>query len=388
MTTADGTVVGTTKIVNAGDAAQRWNLVILGDGYQASELAQYEADVKKFVDTLFATPPFDRLRPAVNVFRVDVTSTDSGADEPTRCGGSGATPATYFDATFCSQGIQRLLVVNQDTALTVARDQVPQVHMVLVSVNSPVYGGSGGGVAVFSQAPDAVDIALHEMGHTAFGLADEYESLLGCGLETDHDHHPGPEPAEPNVTTVSDRTRIKWRTLIRPSTPVPTTSNPDCTKCDPAVGPPPGLPFTVVGAFEGADHYHCGAYRPQFNCQMRVLGNAFCAVCTRRIRETLHPFLPTILAASGRITFLRAHDVGTRFGPPDDQIDVEVVVKLDSEPDKAFGFRLRADDDEGARQGMLDTLRGAFNRNRPVVLDYRRAAGLDNGLLLRVADRT
>ena len=34
---------------------------------------------------------------------------------------------------------------------------------------------------------------------------------------------------------------------------------------------------------------------------------------------------------------------------------------------------------------MLDTLRTAFNRGRPVRLDYRRT-GLDNGILIRVAD--
>jgi hypothetical protein len=386
MTTADGTVIGTTKILDSGDPAQRWNLVVLGDGYQAGQLDQYAADVKRAVDTLITTPPFDRLRQAINVFRVDVTSTDTGADDPAKCGGTGATAATYFDATFCGPGnIQRLLVVNQDTALTVARDQVPQVHMVLVAVNTTVYGGSGGGVAVFSQASDAVEIALHEMGHTAFGLADEYEYLQGCGVDTDHDHHAANEPAEPNVTTITDRSTIKWRNLIASSTPLPTTVNPDCKRCDPATGPPAGLPADVVGAFEGAHYFHCGAYRPQFNCRMRALSNPYCAVCSLRIRQTISPFLPTILQVSGRLNFLRAHDVGTKFGPPTDQIDVEVVVRLDSDPDKAFGFQLREDDNEGARLGMLDTLRSAFNRNHPVQLDYQRA-GLDNGILIRVAD--
>lgn len=34
MTTADGSVNGTTLMVNHGPPAQRWNLVILGDGYR------------------------------------------------------------------------------------------------------------------------------------------------------------------------------------------------------------------------------------------------------------------------------------------------------------------------------------------------------------------
>lgn len=91
-----------------------------------------------------------------------------------------------------------------------------------------------------------------------------------------------------------------------------------------------------------------------------------------------------VLAVDGRLTFLRAHDVGTGFGPPTDQLDVEVVVRLDSAPDNAFGFKLRSGADEAVQRGMLDTLRGAFNNGGRVRLDYRRT-GLRNGLILRVA---
>lgn len=33
MTTEDGRVVGTTKVVDAGDPAAWWNLVVLGDAF-------------------------------------------------------------------------------------------------------------------------------------------------------------------------------------------------------------------------------------------------------------------------------------------------------------------------------------------------------------------
>ena len=51
-------------------------------------------------------------------------------------------------------------------------------------------------------------------------------------------------------------------------------------------------PVGTVGAFEGAHYYHCGAYRPQWDCRMRALGFPFCAVCRRRITQTLTPYLP------------------------------------------------------------------------------------------------
>jgi IgA peptidase M64 len=289
MTTADGSILGTTKIVDNGPSDQRWDLVLMGDGYQATQMTQYAADVQRFVDTMFQTPPFDELRSAINVHRVDVTSTDSGADDPSDCGGSGATARTYFDATFCGNNIRRLLLVNDDTALDTADDQVPQWNVVLVVVNSTVYGGSGGTVGTFSLASGADQIALHELGHTAFGLADEYEYYRGCGVDTDRNNHPNSEPAEANVTVNTNRATLKWRRFVAASTAVPTTNNADCTQCDPQASP---VPVGTVGLFEGAHYYHCDSYRPEFNCMMRVLGQPFCAVCRERIRTVLAPFLP------------------------------------------------------------------------------------------------
>ena len=63
------------------------------------------------------------------------------------------------------------------------------------------------------------------------------------------------------------------------------------------------------------------------------------------------------------------------FGPPGDQLDVEVVVKRrDAPEDMAFEFQLRPDSSEAARTGMLDTLRSAFNRDYAVRLEYSRRA--------------
>jgi hypothetical protein len=285
----DGTIVGATKIVDNGPDAARYNLVIVAEGYQAAQLAQFAADARRLVDKLRATAPFDRLMPGINVHRLDVSSTDAGADQPTACGGSGATPRTFFDATFCTGGIQRLLTVDAVRVVQAVNARVPAWHTIAVIVNTPIYGGSGGSVAVYSLAAGADEIALHEMGHTAFGLADEYQYYRGCGSDTDRDRHPAGEPGEPNVTVDRNRATIKWRDLIAAATPVPTTANPDCTQCDSRPSP---VPPATVGAFEGAHYYHCGAYRPQFDCRMRTLGQPFCAVCRRAIEQTLQPFMP------------------------------------------------------------------------------------------------
>jgi len=287
MSAADGTVVGTTQIVNHGLASDRWNLVIVGDGYRNAELPQFAVHAQQFVDALFTTPPFDTLRCAINVFRVDVASTDSGADDPVACGGSGATPATYFDAHYCNGGIRRLLVVNGMTVLNVVNAQVPAWHQILVIVNSAIHGGSGGQPGVTAVAGAWELTAIHEIGHSAFGLADEYEYWSGCGIDTTQNSHVGPEPVEPNVTKNTDRASMKWKDLVLAATPMPTTSNADCTFCDPQPNP---VGAEVVGTFEGARYFHCAMFRPQFDCMMRNFA-PFCAVCIKRIRETLTPFL-------------------------------------------------------------------------------------------------
>ena len=58
MTTSDGIILGLTKVVDHGPAASRWNLVVLGDGYQNSEIGTYHNDVQNFIDYLNHTAPF------------------------------------------------------------------------------------------------------------------------------------------------------------------------------------------------------------------------------------------------------------------------------------------------------------------------------------------
>ncbi len=287
---SNGEVLGLTKIADAGLPTQRWNVVLVSEGYTSDEMAQFKADADQFANTFLTTAPYDRLRAAINVYRVDVTSTDTGARDPTNCGGTGAKPRTYFDATFCKDNrIRRLLSGNNDRVINVVKKLLPQWHVALLQVNSTIHGGSGGRVPTFSKAPNAIEIALHEMGHSAFGLADEYEYYQGCVADNGQDNHSGSEPSQPNITTNKNRATTKWRNLIQAATPVPTTQNANCAGCDPQPTP---VPAGTIGLFEGADYYHCRVYRPEFNCRMRNLNQPFCGVCQAVIEKKLQPFLP------------------------------------------------------------------------------------------------
>ena len=68
-----------------------------------------------------------------------------------------------------------------------------------------------------------------------------------------------------------------------------------------------------------------------------------------------------------------------------DKIDVEVVTKLDSMPDHAFGFQLRSDENGPARRAMLDLLRDALDEGYRVTLDIDILDQRRNGIIMRTA---
>jgi len=92
-----------------------------------------------------------------------------------------------------------------------------------------------------------------------------------------------------------------------------------------------------------------------------------------------------LLEKSGKIVFLRAHDLGTRFGPPNDQLDVEAVFILNALSDGALGFQLRNDANLPARQAMFSLLRDAFVNNLTVIADFLIDPPKKNGVAIRVA---
>lgn len=285
-----GTVLGVDKVIDNGPDSSQWNLVIVGDGYATGELGNFISTVTSFLSILQTTAPFsgpltwDR----VNVYRLDVESDESGAINPVTCpdgttpfAGSDSTGVSYFDAEYCAapSNIRRLLLVDSAAVSLEVGSLVPDVDAILVLVNHAEPGGSGGpGVAV-SHAGGIFDgTAIHELGHSAFGLGDEYDYLLGCASgEIGQDNYTGAEPIEPNVTINTDRATIKWAQYIDAATPMPTTVNPNPAACDTQASP---VAAGEIGAFDGAFHFHADAFRPAFECMMRdkAFGN-FCTVC-------------------------------------------------------------------------------------------------------------
>ncbi|MFD0861308.1 M64 family metallopeptidase [Sungkyunkwania multivorans] len=238
------------------------NLVIMGDGYQASEFNKLIADANDFTSALFNKAPFTQYQSYFNVFLIKTPSNESGADhagtatdvpEPQHATGFFD---TYFDAQFDSFGFHRSLTVNNVTAMDVLADNVPAYDQAIMLVNTPFYGGSGGEIPVASTEQFGKEIAIHEIGHSFVGLKDEYwagDIFAGEAI---------------NMTQDNDPLTVKWKNWDGDN---------------------------GVGIFQ----HCCGGnasqwYKPHQFCIMQTLTYPFCSVCAEGIVETIHTMVDPV----------------------------------------------------------------------------------------------
>jgi len=272
-----GTVTGTSWIQQAAAVSHAWHLAIVAEGYTHLEMGQFAIDADYLAQGLLATAPFNLFANKINILRLDVESDDSGADQPSTCSGvSSVWVDTYFDATFCTNGIERLLTVDTNLVRQTFREHRIAFHDAIVLVNSTDYGGSGEAqIAVCSKHTDALNIALHELGHSAFDLGEEYTE--GFGL------YSGEEPFAPNNTIATTLAGLKWKAHVPAGTPIPTFRGLQCSQHRVQQAAASG----TIGTFEGADRYDCGLYSPSAVCKMRDRSSPFCTVCAARIADKL-----------------------------------------------------------------------------------------------------
>src|SRR5262245_21094297 len=241
---------------NAAESDRRVNLVIVPDGYRVSDKALLDQNANSLASYLGAVTPFSEHMPFINLIVVYAYSIDSGVDEcdcgilkdtamglrfPSdvpACGDSG-NRCLYYGSGGCDTDS------SSNIALAELRSpgfNVSQGDRTIVMGNTTRYGGCGGSRSVYSaRNGSALEIAVHELGHTMAGLADEYAGNASCG------HQAG----EINTSTSPGGAWQEWLDDL-------------------------GDPV------EGADYYDQCIYRPIANCKMRTLGAPFCPVCLQR----------------------------------------------------------------------------------------------------------
>lgn len=258
-----------------GDPANRVDMLVFADGFTADQEDLFQAKTAALRDAFFAHSPYLEYENFVNWTPVFFVSQDEGATHPPYqpgCNSSsccadasaqsdslaGQVTDIAFASRFCVAQVHRLIVADYGLVMAAAADY-PDWDVIIVSVNDPVYGGSGGAIGTISSHVQAPLVIVHEYGHTFTDLADEYDTAYP-GFPTCSDI--GGTACEANVTDQTLASQIKWAPLLTPGIDIPT---------------PPGTPGT--GLFEGARYISSGMYRPADQCMMRSLGPAFCAVC-------------------------------------------------------------------------------------------------------------
>ncbi|GAA1596718.1 M64 family metallopeptidase [Kribbella hippodromi] len=256
----------------SGPAASRFNLVVMGDGYTASELPKFREQLDKHLNILWSIEPFKTYRNYINVYAVEIASPESGVDcDPGLDAPKRNTPLQMGFWGGCNPGsVQRLLTVSQAAATQYA-DLVPGTtsanRQILAIGNSATYGGAGGSYATASggNALSAL-ITPHELGHSLGGLQDEYDYYARGDRGAPYQ---GSEPSSIHHSLLTEQQMLdqhkKWyRWLGEPSESGGT-----------------------IGRYEGGMYAGSGVWRPSAHSMMKVLGYYFDQVSRERMTQRL-----------------------------------------------------------------------------------------------------
>ncbi len=263
----------TTTLLNSGSTGVKFNIVVIGDGFQAGEQAAFNTEVTdKVVNGVFKNPVMSEIMNAVNLYRINVDSTDSGVTQVDANGAVTTAKNTALDMRFSGNWNRCWMEWGPNTSSrlnTILNAQVPGWNYVVMILNEPGFGGCSWGAQLGVTQGAGSNVFTHEFGHSIGKLADEYTASS--------DAYTGSEPTRVNCTINTNRSTLKWRCFVNPSTPIPTT-------CSDVVDT-----NQDVGLFAGCNYKATGVYRPACQCMMKGNQPDFCPICYNKIHEEMDP---------------------------------------------------------------------------------------------------
>lgn len=311
-----------------GNPHSNLDIAIIGEGYTASQIDLFSADVERFAELMLSEEPYSSRNDAISIRGVVLPSIDEGCDQPTR----GIWRATALNASFNALGSPRYLLTESNRDLRDIAANVPYDTLVIM-VNHDRYGGGGiyNRFCTFTAHGDfSPYLLLHEFGHSFGGLADEYYTSSTAYNEF---YPAGTEPVSPNISAAADRGSMKWADLVSADTPLPTpwdkndfdtadlayqAERREIDSAIAAANRTAAFQFELdaleeaarnhaadrvaavdafmassgwlgtVGAFEGAGYVSDGLYRPAIDCLMFSRGvKALCPVCRRAVASRI-----------------------------------------------------------------------------------------------------
>jgi hypothetical protein len=258
-------------IHNSGNPKEKLDIVLIPDGYTEDEMPMFRSTADSILSYLFATEPIGENANAINVWTVEVPSLESGISDPNL----NITKETAVNCSFNTLESDRYLMCLHyfrlmDIALNTPFDAI------IIVCNTEKYGGGGIYRHYATCAANNEYLAYlvtHEIGHSIFGLADEYYTSE-VGVEAFYNTET--EPWEPNITSLVDFS-AKWEDMLDSTIPIPTPNSSNFAD--------------VLGLFEGAGYMAKSLYRPSYDCTMKsVKFNYFCPVCKKAIKEMIESY--------------------------------------------------------------------------------------------------
>ena len=231
----------------SGSDRENFVIVIMGDGYTASQREQFVEDATKKAQGMLTWSPYKEYSDRINIYGIPAVSNESGISVY-----GGKSVDTYFHirvwgkaAVFSDDGAELAKALRQELEENYldAGATVGTIHMLSNADGS--YGASINSLFSFSANSDENSngtAMAHEIAHSIGGLGDEYERYTN----------------KPNTSDTTDPDTIKWSKLLGFR----------------------GVGITMAGTET--------AFAPSRECMMRWLGQPFCEVCKMELARKLN----------------------------------------------------------------------------------------------------
>lgn len=295
----------TEQLHAPADPARRFQIVIVGDGFQREEMPMFR-DLARVVTTrLLALPPFDSVRELIRVDAVYVPSRDSGITDCPRPKVPKST-ALRMRGNFANRGYAGFCGSFQpELTIDAASSVCPTgyIDLTLVLLNTALYGGRGDRPARTAYANTVgddrqlVDLVAHEAAHAICELTDEYvtdeappsDLVLPRNMASEAQRLAG-DVWWFALTHEHERVDGRFRAVHHADDPIHAyTRKPIMTDAE---------LVEMLGLFAGCSYVQkseTGArlpneghfYRPMVRCKMRKLSDPFCRVCAHELRRTI-----------------------------------------------------------------------------------------------------
>ena len=274
-----------TTLLRSGSNGSKYNLVIIGDGFQDTTLDQ--GRFNDYVDNVVLEDWLSKdIHPeivnALNIYRINTFSVDSGVTIVDSDGDVTTSRSTALEYRYSGIWSRCWMETGPNTVDLIDADVnalVPQANGIAVVLNTTSGGGCAKGhhFAVIRGA--SWGTFAHEVGHFFGGQGDEYQCNMGnanCGT------YAGNEPGAPNLTKWTSQALVEWRRWIPSWRPLPT------------LGGNIAVSSQDAGAFAdatiGQTRWWNGIYRPTSTSRMRSNTTLFNPVGYTAVRDNARPY--------------------------------------------------------------------------------------------------